>query len=133
MADLNKPTIDAQFVVLAGVRYAILPEAEFHWLCENAGVQPNSTGAEVDPLMSTPAADRDSLAAKLVQRRRAVALTQAELARRAGIRPETLNRIERGRRDPDFATVRKLVVAMNAAERAHLADEHPNPKPKSSA
>jgi transcriptional regulator with XRE-family HTH domain len=39
------------------------------------------------------------------------------LARQAGIRPETLNRIERGRTTPDFATVRKLVVAMNAAER----------------
>lgn len=57
-----------------------------------------------------------SLAEKLVRRRVAAGLTQAELARQAGIRPETLNRIERGRTSPDFATVRKLVVAMNAAE-----------------
>ena len=43
------------------------------------------------------------------------------MCRRAGIRPETLNRIERGRTTPDFATVRKLVVAMNAAESQHAA------------
>lgn len=67
--------------------------------------------------------DRASLAAKLSRRRKAAGLTQAELARRAGIRPETLNRIERGRTDPDFATVRKLVVAMDAAERGRLTEE----------
>ena len=55
---------------------------------------------------------------KLIRRRRAAGLSQAELARRAGIRPETLNRIERGRTTPDFATVRKLVLAMDAAEQA---------------
>jgi transcriptional regulator with XRE-family HTH domain len=55
------------------------------------------------------------------------------LARRAGVRAETLNRIERGHTTPDFATVRKLVVAMNAAEQENLTqdpsnspDEEPN-------
>jgi ribosome-binding protein aMBF1 (putative translation factor) len=65
---------------------------------------------------SLNAADPTSLAAKLVRRRQAAGLSQAELARRAAIRPETLNRIERGRTTPDFATVRKLVLAMDAAE-----------------
>ena len=51
-----------------------------------------------------------------MRRRQAAGLSQAELARRAAIRPETLKRIERGWTTPDFATVRKLVVAMNAAE-----------------
>ena len=60
--------------------------------------------------------DRASLAEKLVRRRRAAGMSQAELARRAGVRPETLNRIKRDHTTPDFATVRKLVVAMNAAE-----------------
>ena len=53
-----------------------------------------------------------------MRRRRAVGLSQAELARRAGVRPETLNRIERGRTTPDFATIRKLVVAIDAEVRA---------------
>jgi transcriptional regulator with XRE-family HTH domain len=38
------------------------------------------------------------------------------LCRRAGIRVETLNRVERGRTTPDFATVRKLVVAIRDAD-----------------
>jgi transcriptional regulator with XRE-family HTH domain len=57
-----------------------------------------------------------SLAEKLTRRRLAARLSQAELARRAGVRPETLNRIERGHTTPDFATIRKLVVAIDAAE-----------------
>jgi transcriptional regulator with XRE-family HTH domain len=62
--------------------------------------------------------DAGLLAARLVERRRASGLTQAELARRAGVRVETLNRIERGRTTPDFSTVRKLVSAMNRVEAA---------------
>jgi transcriptional regulator with XRE-family HTH domain len=68
----------------------------------------------------TPSEEIDgaSLAEKLIRRRQASGLGQAELARRAGIRAETLNRIERGRTTPDFATIRKLVLAMDAAEQA---------------
>ena len=57
-----------------------------------------------------------------MRRRQAAGLSQAELARRASVRPETLNRIERGRTTPDFATVRKLVVAMDAAERERVTE-----------
>jgi len=53
-----------------------------------------------------------------VSRREEVGLTQIALARRAGIRVETLNRVERGRNIPDFATVRKLLRALRAARRA---------------
>ena len=42
--------------------------------------------------------------------------TQAELARRAGIRPETLNRIEKGKTTPDTATIAKIERALEAAQ-----------------
>ncbi len=77
-----------------------------------AGEDPSQPGLELD---------RASLADKLVRRRRASGLSQAKLARLAGVRPETLNRIERGRTTPDFATIRKLVIAINAAEREDAA------------
>lgn len=56
------------------------------------------------------------LARKPIRERRAVGLTQADLARRAGIRPETLNHIERGKATPDIATVQKIARAIEQAQ-----------------
>jgi ribosome-binding protein aMBF1 (putative translation factor) len=126
MARKKRPGIDCRRVELDGVRYVILRESAFESLCEKAGVDHSRPEAQDGLLESRLDLDRATLAEKLVRRRRAAGLSQAELARRAGIRPETLNRIERGRTTPDFATVRKLVVAMNEAEResaTHDVDE----------
>jgi transcriptional regulator with XRE-family HTH domain len=46
---------------------------------------------------------------RAVRRRRG--LTQAELARRAGTSQPVLSAYERGRRDPTYSTLRKLVAA----------------------
>jgi predicted transcriptional regulator len=58
------------------------------------------------------------LARKLLRRRRAVGLSQRELARRAGIRVETLNRIETCKHDPSVRTIEKIDRALQEAERA---------------
>lgn len=116
MPKTSRKKIACRRVELDGVRYVILRESVFEELCQRAKVstEPEPKGD------ATPSEEFDgaTLADKLNRRRRAAGLSQAELARRAGIRPETLNRIERGRTTPDFATVRKLVVAMDAAEQA---------------
>jgi DNA-binding XRE family transcriptional regulator len=108
--------IDYRSVELDGVRYVIVRESVFERLCERANVQ--GPAASASGQTPEPALDLDgtSLAEKLLRRRLAARLSQAELARRAGVRPETLNRIERGHTTPDFATIRKLVVAIDAAE-----------------
>lgn len=62
-------------------------------------------------------AGRTALARKLVKRRWAAGLTQAEVARRAGIRKETLCRIEKAKVTADTATVIKIVRVLEAAER----------------
>jgi DNA-binding XRE family transcriptional regulator len=119
--------LDVRRVELDGICYVILREPVFDYLCEQAGVKPQPAPSDGEPVPGFDL-DRATLAAKLVRRRQAAGLSQAELARRAGVRPETLNRIENGHTTPDFATVRKLVEAMNAAERARLvpAISHPN-------
>ena len=130
----NRPEkIDCRRVELDGVRYVIVRESAFEALCRRAGV--DHTPAEESG--EGPAAgldmDRATLAEKLIRRRRASGLSQAELARRAGIRPETLNRIERGRTTPDFKTVRKLVVAISAAEAEQVPreiSEQPDTRPE---
>ena len=112
--------IDCKRVELDGVRYVIVREAAFDRLCEKAGLEQDDCSSGEDSSAAFDL-DRVSLSQKLQRRRRAAGLTQAELARRAGIRPETLNRIERGRTTPDFSTVRKLVVAMDAAEQQQVS------------
>ena len=111
MARRRRTRIDCNRLELDGARYVIVREALFDQLCERAGAQASPKAPLALEL------DAPTLSEKLAGRRRAAGLTQAALARRAGIRPETLNRIERGHTTPDFSTVRKLVVAMDTAER----------------
>jgi len=127
MAARNRRTIDCRGVELDGIRYVILRESVFDWLCRKAGVDADAGTMHEGATIEGGGLDRTSLAEKLARRRRACGLSQAELARRAGIRAETLNRIERGHTTPDFATVRKLVVAMNAAEQESLSRQLAQP------
>jgi DNA-binding XRE family transcriptional regulator len=125
MPDKTHQTIEHRSVELDGIRYVILRETVFDLLCRKAGIRLESPAADEDASSSAFTLDQPSLAEKLARRRQASGLSQAELARRAGVRPETLNRIERGRVTPDFATIRKLVVAMNAAEQNQAALSNP--------
>ena len=50
-------------------------------------------------------------------------LTQAELAQRSGVAETTINRIENGRHEPRFSTIRKLAAALDVAPAALMGDE----------
>ena len=78
---------------------------------------PKTKADEFEPLPPQPNADgnypalevlRVGLALRIIRHRRKAGLTQAELARRAGIRPESLNRIEQGRVDPSVRTIERI-------------------------
>jgi len=64
-----------------------------------------------------PAAEtiRVIYARRLIQERESAGLSQSELARRAGLRPETINRLEKGKHSPDTATVAKITRALRAS------------------
>jgi ribosome-binding protein aMBF1 (putative translation factor) len=127
MASHNSlPSVDYRTVELDGLRYVIVRESVFDYLCQRAGLAQTPAAEREEMPGGEFDLDRRSLAERLVRRRQAAGLSQAELARRAGVRSETLNRIERGRTTPDFATVRKLVLAMNAAEREALERQLPS-------
>jgi len=100
-----------------GKRMVLLDEGEYHRLRRKAD--------EWEPLLPEPDAEgnypaeealRVGLARSILRHRRRAGLTQAELARRAGIRPETLNRIEQAKQVPSMATVEKIDRALNEAE-----------------
>jgi len=104
---------------LAGKRWAVMRESAYKRLVARA------TGEGEGPLLPKPDAQgnypaveyaRVSLARKIIKARRSAGLSQAELARRARIRPETLNRIEKGRTTPDTATIAKIERALEMAE-----------------
>jgi DNA-binding XRE family transcriptional regulator len=61
-------------------------------------------------------AARVLLARKIIRRRRAAGLTQAELAKQSGVRVETLSRLEHAKHSPNVATVDKIVHALDEAE-----------------
>ena len=117
-----------QAVTLAKQRFVILPEREYLRLCAAA--------AEDGPPMPTP--DREgnypaaealqvSIARSILRQRRAARLSQAELARRAGIAHETLNRIERGKHAPGVATLDKIDRALKGAQAT--GKDRPAPPP----
>ena len=87
----------AKRVVVKGNRMVMLEETEFDRLLRKAD--------EFEPLLPAPLPNgnypageylRVSLAIKIIRHRRRLGLTQVELARRSGIRAESLNRIEQG-------------------------------------
>jgi DNA-binding XRE family transcriptional regulator len=100
-----------QTVTLAGQRFVIVPEADFRRMAADTGPLPLPRR---DARGNYPAAEalQVSIARSIVRGRREAGLTQVELARRAGIRTETLNRIEKGKHAPSVATVEKIEQAL---------------------
>lgn len=104
---------------LAGKRWAIMPEKDYKRLVAHAGEEGDWPALpKADAEGNYPAVDyaRVSLARKIMKARQQAGLTQAELARRASIRPETLNRLEKGKTTPDTATIVKIERALEAAK-----------------
>jgi transcriptional regulator with XRE-family HTH domain len=55
----------------------------------------------------------DDVGANLRKYRRARALTQEDLAEKAGVSPATIGAIERGENEPQIRTLRKLAEALD--------------------
>ena len=98
-------------------RAVVLAEGEYRRLLEKADDgepplpprQPNGTYPARKYLWV-------SIARTILRRRRALGWTQAELARRAGIRPKTLERLEQGKHAPSVSAVDKIERALKKAE-----------------
>lgn len=110
---------NVQTVELEGVDYVVVERAEYERLRKQARLDEDlPLKPEPDCNGNYPAVEyaRVSLARKMIRRRRLSGVSQAELAKLAGIRPETLNRLEKGRTTPSVATVEKLDAALRRIE-----------------
>jgi len=117
----------AQTILLEGKPYVVLPRDEYDRLTTLA------KAAELPPLPlpdahgNYPAVEyaRASLARKIIRERVAVGLSQRELALRAGVRVETLCRIETGKHIPSVPTIDKLDRALKQAAEEQQAGKRP--------
>jgi len=98
-----RPLYHAQEIQVAGEPYVLISKPEFERLCLLA------EGSREDASIMV----RDSFGPDLRARRRQAGMTLAQVAQRAGIRQETLSRIENCRTDPSVGTVRAILRALN--------------------
>jgi DNA-binding XRE family transcriptional regulator len=104
----------AQTILLEGKPYVVLPRDEFDRLSTLAKAGELPPLPDPDAQGNYPAVEyaRASLARKIIRDRVAAGLSQRELAKRAGVRVETLCRIETGKHTPSVPTVDKLDRAL---------------------
>jgi DNA-binding XRE family transcriptional regulator len=116
----SKEPYTARRVRIKGKPKVVLDEADYEALLRRADLwEPDLPAPDANG--NYPAAEALAViqAQNILRARRKLGLSQVELARRAGIRPETLNRIEQGRNKPSVPTIAKIDRALQAAERDH--------------
>jgi DNA-binding XRE family transcriptional regulator len=117
--------IGLQRIEVEGKRFVLLPEIEYERLCHGAGEAAAATDAELPSLPKPdkhgrfPALEyaRISLARDLIRDRKGVGLSQQRLADLAGIRQETLSRIETGKNTANPRTVDKIMRVIESERR----------------
>ena len=111
-----------QIVIEKGKRFVMVPVAEWRSM-ERITAQATAPGEKLPAL---PKADADgnvpalaylkaAIARDILRERKALGLTQAELAARAGLRVETLSRLESGKHSPTVRTVEKIDQVLREA------------------
>ena len=113
----SKSPYAARRVRVKGKRKVLLDEADYEALLRKADLwEPDLPVPDADG--NYPALEALAIlqARDILRARRKLGLSQGELARRAGIRPETLNRIEQGRSKPSVPTIAKIDRALKDAE-----------------
>ena len=119
--------LKAQLIQISGTRLIVMEERDYERLCRAAG-----RGVEKSDLPSLPAPDkhgnvpaleysRASIARQIIRERRAAGLSQQALADLAGLRQETLSRIETGKHTASVPTIDKIDRALQKAAKTRAA------------
>lgn len=102
-------------ITLDGKDYVIVRREDYEAL-ETLAKLPPLPRPEADGNYPAVGYARASIARGIIRDRARLGLSQAELARRAGIRVETLCRIETGKVTPTVGSIEKLDRALKKAE-----------------
>src|SRR5256885_6137333 len=111
-----------QIVQRNGKRYALVEPAELRRLEKLAASTHEGNlpaWPPADPSGNRPAVEyaRVSIARKIIEQRRALGLSQQELARLASVRQETISRLESGKHSPTIRTVDKIEEALTRIQK----------------
>jgi DNA-binding XRE family transcriptional regulator len=103
-----------------GKTFVLIPEQEYARIMRHADSNVHPPLPPTDAEGNFPAFEAAlvTMAHTIIDGRIAVGMTQRALADAAGIRPETLNRIEKGKSNPDTATIAKIDRALKKANKA---------------
>jgi DNA-binding XRE family transcriptional regulator len=113
---MTTKTLHPQYLTIGGKRVVVLEEADYASLAQHADVwEPPMPPQDADGNYPAFEAMAVSLARDILRSRRRLGLSQADLARRAGISRETLNRIEQGKNKPNTKVIDKIDRALKAA------------------
>jgi DNA-binding XRE family transcriptional regulator len=105
-----------QTLDIRGKKFVLIPQSEYRRLTRRpAPSLPRMPEMSPDGTYPAAGAMRTMMARKIIAARNAVGLSQTALARKAGIRVETLNRLEKGKHTPDLATMAKINRALDDA------------------
>ncbi len=105
-----------QTLDIRGKKFVLIPQAEYRRLTKRpAPAIPPMPALSPDGTYPAAEAMRAMMARKIIAARHAVGLSQAALARKASIRVETLNRLEKGKHTPDLVTMTKINKALDDA------------------
>jgi ribosome-binding protein aMBF1 (putative translation factor) len=104
-------------IFIANDELVVLSRRDFDRLMEKAGMLPGRPGKDARGNVDARAAIDVSIARDLITDRMRKGWTQAELARRSGVRLETTGRIEAGKHVARRETLMKLDRALGEARR----------------
>jgi DNA-binding XRE family transcriptional regulator len=104
-------------VTVKGKRFVLVPEEEYREKFAGEPPLPNYPPADAAGNFPGAATMTVSIAREFILRRRVLGWSPAELAKRAGVRLQTLNRLELAEDVPSVRTVDKIDDALRAGER----------------
>ena len=107
----------ARVVKIEGKELVILSRSDFDALMEKAGVMPRLPKAAKDGSMPAIEFAIADIAREVVRRRIAAGMTQQELAKRVGVRPETISRLESAKHLPRIETMERIDRVLPALKR----------------
>jgi DNA-binding XRE family transcriptional regulator len=97
-------------ITIQGKRYVVIPEKEYKSLVKDKA--PTLPKADRNGCRPAVESVRVIMAQQLIADRQKAGLSQAELAARAGIRQETISRIESGKVTPTVRTMEAIDEAL---------------------